>query len=138
MRRRDAPNNRTTVPVLYLRSIKFKTIEKLKQKLWCPEPDLNRHDLRHYPLKIACLPISPPGHLIHSSLDYRPEHFSSHTLSVVALGLLSFATLVLLHIVYHFQHLGLITVQVPPLVLLQYSILSLLLCSILYLLYSIL
>ncbi len=28
---------------------------------WCPEPDLNRHGLRHYPLKIACLPIPPPG-----------------------------------------------------------------------------
>ncbi len=29
---------------------------------WCPRPDLNRHGLRHYPLKIACLPIPPLGH----------------------------------------------------------------------------
>ena len=28
---------------------------------WCPRPDLNRHGLRHYPLKIACLPIPPLG-----------------------------------------------------------------------------
>ena len=31
---------------------------------WCPERDLNPHDLRHYPLKIACLPIPPPGHFL--------------------------------------------------------------------------
>ena len=29
---------------------------------WCPRPDLNRHGFRHYPLKIACLPIPPLGH----------------------------------------------------------------------------
>jgi hypothetical protein len=29
----------------------------------CPELDSNQHTLRHYPLKVACLPISPPGHL---------------------------------------------------------------------------
>ena len=26
---------------------------------WCRRPDSNRHGLRHYPLKIACLPIPP-------------------------------------------------------------------------------
>src|SRR5690554_1880281 len=26
---------------------------------WCRRPESNRHTLRHYPLKIACLPISP-------------------------------------------------------------------------------
>lgn len=27
---------------------------------WCRRRDLNSHDFRHYPLKIACLPIPPP------------------------------------------------------------------------------
>ncbi len=28
----------------------------------CPGLDSNQHDVnRHYPLKVACLPISPPG-----------------------------------------------------------------------------
>lgn len=29
--------------------------------VWCPGRDSNPHSFRHYPLKIACLPISPPG-----------------------------------------------------------------------------
>ena len=31
--------------------------------LWplCPGADSNRYALRHHPLKMACLPISPPG-----------------------------------------------------------------------------
>ena len=29
---------------------------------WYRWPDLNRHDLRHHPLKMACLPISPHRH----------------------------------------------------------------------------
>ena len=28
-------------------------------KFWCRRRDSNSHSLRHYPLKIACLPISP-------------------------------------------------------------------------------
>src|SRR6185312_13364999 len=27
----------------------------------CPGADSNRYAFRHYPLKIACLPVSPPG-----------------------------------------------------------------------------
>ena len=27
----------------------------------CPGLDSNQHTLRHYPLKVACLPMSPPG-----------------------------------------------------------------------------
>src|SRR5688572_24151990 len=27
----------------------------------CPGADSNRDAFRHYPLKIACLPVSPPG-----------------------------------------------------------------------------
>lgn len=34
--------------------------------LWCRWPDLNRHGLRHYPLKIACLPIPPHRHIFYS------------------------------------------------------------------------
>ena len=35
---------------------------------WCPRPDSNRHASRHYPLKIACLPIPPlgPGVIVQS------------------------------------------------------------------------
>ena len=33
---------------------------------WCPRPDSNRHDFRHYPLKIACLPIPPLGQYVFS------------------------------------------------------------------------
>ena len=29
----------------------------------CPGADSNRDALRHHPLKMACLPISPPGQL---------------------------------------------------------------------------
>ena len=30
---------------------------------WCRRRDSNSHSLSHYPLKIACLPISPRRHL---------------------------------------------------------------------------
>lgn len=30
--------------------------------VWCPGRDLNPHALRRHPLKMVCLPISPPGH----------------------------------------------------------------------------
>ena len=30
-----------------------------KTFVWYRRPDLNRHDFRHHPLKMACLPISP-------------------------------------------------------------------------------
>jgi hypothetical protein len=30
----------------------------------CPGADSNRDALRHHPLKMACLPISPPGHCL--------------------------------------------------------------------------
>jgi hypothetical protein len=29
--------------------------------LECPGADSNRYAFRHHPLKMACLPISPPG-----------------------------------------------------------------------------
>src|SRR5690606_27308587 len=31
------------------------------------------HQLRHYPLKVACLPISPPGHM--TSCFWQSAHF---------------------------------------------------------------
>src|SRR6185503_10192293 len=34
---------------------------RVSPKFWCPRSDSNRHSLRHYPLKIACLPIPPRG-----------------------------------------------------------------------------
>ena len=30
---------------------------------WYPRRDLNPHAVTHYHLKVACLPIPPPGHL---------------------------------------------------------------------------
>src|SRR5690606_20704572 len=32
-----------------------------RSHLWYPRPDSNRHSLRHYHLKVACLPIPPLG-----------------------------------------------------------------------------
>ena len=37
---------------------------------WCRWPDLNRHDLRHHPLKMACLPISPHRHKHFKNFNY--------------------------------------------------------------------
>src|SRR5690606_5635675 len=37
-------------------------------QIWCPGPDSNRHSFRYHPLKMACLPVSPPGH--HSLLEF--------------------------------------------------------------------
>src|SRR5471030_3016639 len=31
---------------------------------WCRRRDSNSHSFRHYPLKIACLPISPRRHCL--------------------------------------------------------------------------
>src|SRR5690554_1105820 len=38
-------------------------------QIWCPGPDSNRHSFRYHPLKMACLPVSPPGQ--HSLLEVR-------------------------------------------------------------------
>src|SRR6185312_14549973 len=38
----------------------------------CPGADSNRDALRHHPLKMACLPISPPGQLIPHISHLRP------------------------------------------------------------------
>ena len=59
---------------------------------WCRRRDSNSHSFRHYPLKIACLPISPRRHKAHiltcfarfvqctnaigqSETGYRPSYF---------------------------------------------------------------
>src|ERR1700761_7294761 len=34
--------------------------------IWCRRRDSNSHSFRHYPLKIACLPISPRRHYMQS------------------------------------------------------------------------
>jgi hypothetical protein len=40
------------------------TPELLWRKIWqCPGADSNRYAFRHHPLKMACLPISPPGRI---------------------------------------------------------------------------
>ncbi len=36
--------------------------EVARKKDWCGWSDSNRHGLRHYPLKIACLPVPPHPH----------------------------------------------------------------------------
>ncbi len=38
---------------------------------WCDRRDLNSYTLRHYPLKIACLPIPPRSHKF-LKLDIKP------------------------------------------------------------------
>src|SRR6476619_7931315 len=38
----------------------------------CPGADSNRDAFRHYPLKIACLPVSPPGRAAEQDSG-RPE-----------------------------------------------------------------
>ena len=37
--------------------------------LQCPGADSNRDALRHHPLKMACLPISPPGQITFISTE---------------------------------------------------------------------
>ena len=41
----------------------------------CPGADSNRDAFRHHPLKMACLPISPPGQrrAEHALVSHRPE-----------------------------------------------------------------
>ena len=41
----------------------------------CPGADSNRDALRHHPLKMACLPISPPGHDMVFSLQLSAISF---------------------------------------------------------------
>ena len=43
----------------------------LRNCCWCLGRDSNSHGLRHYPLKIACLPISPPRHCIRTPKKSR-------------------------------------------------------------------
>ncbi len=40
--------------------------------IWCRRPESNRHGLRHYPLKIACLPI-PPRRQRHQFFFDNPD-----------------------------------------------------------------
>jgi hypothetical protein len=44
--------------------------------LECPGADSNRYAFRHHPLKMACLPISPPGQNFspRSALRTRTPH----------------------------------------------------------------
>src|SRR6185295_12801443 len=41
--------------------IESSTPELQWRDVGCPGADSNRDAFRHYPLKIACLPVSPPG-----------------------------------------------------------------------------
>jgi hypothetical protein len=46
----------------YIRKYLPLTLARLALNYWkCPGADSNRYALRHHPLKMACLPISPPG-----------------------------------------------------------------------------
>jgi hypothetical protein len=42
---------------------------------WCRRRDSNSHDFRHYPLKIACLPI-PPRRLHNTKKNYSGISFA--------------------------------------------------------------
>jgi hypothetical protein len=53
--------------------IECSTTELLwREVLLCPDSDSNRDALRHHPLKMACLPVSPPGHCTFNSGPYFP------------------------------------------------------------------
>src|SRR4051812_44347900 len=50
----------------------------MRSALECPGADSNRYAFRHHPLKMACLPISPPGQ--HwSAIINRPWTFKKTT-----------------------------------------------------------
>src|SRR5438132_13212151 len=42
--------------------------------LQCPGTDSNRDALRHHPLKMACLPISPPGRCPNCGPNCGPNY----------------------------------------------------------------
>ena len=44
--------------------------------LLCPDADSNRDALRHHPLKMACLPVSPSGRRPYSQLLYSRAAYS--------------------------------------------------------------
>ena len=51
---------------------------------WCPEQDSNLHAVnRHYPLKVACLPISPSGlkYLCAAEIEVQSLNFKGKTTS---------------------------------------------------------
>ena len=51
---------------------------------WCPEQDSNLHAVnRHYPLKVACLPISPSGlkYLCAAEIEVQSLNFKGKTIS---------------------------------------------------------
>ena len=52
----------------------------------CPGADSNRDALRHHPLKMACLPISPPGRPDRRSEDHRARRGPRRTCSTLPTG----------------------------------------------------
>ena len=63
--------------------------------IWCSERDLNPHVSRHYPLKIACLPIPPPEHIIKLSVRSKTHSVLTTRYAWSFSGLLPFTTLML-------------------------------------------
>ena len=57
---RRGPVGRSTVATVIARAVPFGANGV---KRWCRRRDSNSHSFRHYPLKIACLPISPRRHV---------------------------------------------------------------------------
>src|SRR6185312_2281656 len=54
----------------------------------CPGADSNRDALRHHPLKMACLPISPPGPCVLASLTIQQSYNpTSYQLSALENGI---------------------------------------------------
>jgi hypothetical protein len=52
----------------------------------CPGADSNRDAFRHYPLKIACLPVSPPGRAAQQDSRPIPNGQSSKNLARFVMG----------------------------------------------------
>ncbi len=53
--------------------IESSTPELQWRDVGCPGADSNRDAFRHYPLKIACLPVSPPGRKQRSKIAAEPR-----------------------------------------------------------------
>jgi len=53
---------------------------------WCRRRDSNSHSFRHYPLKIACLPISPRRHIVQNRPNFTSKREACGSATTQLLG----------------------------------------------------
>jgi hypothetical protein len=88
MNQKKEPQVRIELTTARLR-IECSTTELLwREVLLCPDSDSNRDALRHHPLKMACLPVSPPGHCTFTYGPYFPttDHDYRSRLQITTTG----------------------------------------------------